>query len=120
MRNVCNVAYNEHTNSLFKKLNIPKFKDCIQLQLGKLMYMCTSGKAPSPLRAIFASNANIHHYQTRQRHAPHVVARISSKISRTFIHEGPKYWLIIPNNIRMANSVHSFNNRLKKYLINQY
>ncbi len=120
MRNICNVAYNEHTNSLFKKLNIPKFKDCIQLQLGKLMYMCTSGKAPSPLRAIFASNANIHHYQTRQRHAPHVVARISSKISRTFIHEGPKYWLIIPNNIRMATSVHAFNKRLKNDLINQY
>ncbi len=120
IRNICNVAYNEHTNLLFKKLNIPKLNDILRTQLGKLMYMCTHGEAPFPLRAMFSTNAEIHSYQTRQRYAPHITARTSSKISRTFLHEGPKYWHELPNSIKTAKSIQSFNKRLKKHLINHY
>ncbi len=120
IRNICNVAYNEHTLPLFKKLGILKIQDIRNTQLGKLMYMCTNDQAPSPIREIFRTNAEIHHYETRQRNAPHVISRSSNKISKTFIHECPKFWLQLPNSVKLANSLSSFKNRLKKHIIGQY
>jgi hypothetical protein len=120
IRHICGVPYNEHTNPLFKKLGILKLKDIYKIQLCKFMYSYTHGKLPTPLLAIFSTNADFHNYNTRQRYDPHFVDRKSYKLSKTFIHQGPKFWLEIPLNIRIAKSVYSFSYQFKKYVIGFY
>ena len=120
MRHICDVPYNTHTNPLFKKLCIPRLKDIYKIQLCKFMYSYTHGKLPTPLLAIFSTNADVHNYNTRQRFDPHVVDRKSDKLSKTLIHQGPKLWLEIPPNIRTAKSLHSFSYQFKKYVIGFY
>ena len=120
IRNICKAPYNSESTPLFKKLFLPKLIDIYQLQLGKLMYLHTNKIIPSPLLNLFVTNEEVHQYNTRHRHDPHVMTRGSSRFSRTFVHEGPKLWLTLPINIKETISVKSFIKNLKTYIITNY
>ena len=120
MRNICNAKYNTETLSLFKDLRILKFIDIRQMQLGKLIYTCIHGMAPLPVCAIFTVNNDIHNYNTRRRLDPHIEARSSNRMSRTFVYNAPQFWLDLPNEIKIANTLSCFNSRIKKYIIQSY
>ena len=49
------------------------------------MYSYTHGNIPTPLLAIFLTNAAVHQHSTRQRYDPHVVRRKTAKFMKTFI-----------------------------------
>jgi len=119
IRNVCNVSYNEHTSPLFSKLAIPNLEDIYKLLLRKLMYFCVHDKLLTPLSTMFSANAEIHDHKTRQRLGPHVQKRQTSKIAKTFIHQGPKLWSNLASELILKNSIKSFTNCLKKHLITQ-
>ena len=120
VRHICKKPYNEETSALFKELRIPKIADISSLQLGNYMYLYTNGHLPNTLHNLFVSNYTIHDHNTRQRNDPHVVTRNTSAESRTFIHEGPRYWLTLPQQLRNCTSKSSFNYNLKKYIIRKY
>ncbi len=120
VRNICKRPYNEESSPLFKELRIPKMADIRSLQLGTFMYQYTNDHLPDSLQNLFVTNAAVHNHNTRHRNDPHVVHRTTSVESRTFIHEGPRYWLGLPQQIRNCRSKSSFNNNLKKHIINMY
>ncbi len=120
VRNICKKPYNEESSPLFKELCIPKLIDISSLQLGNFMYQYTNGLLPIALDNLFLTNADVHGHNTRQRNDPHVVPRNSSVESRTFVHEGPRYWLSLPQYMRSCRSRACFNRQLKKYIINMY
>ncbi len=120
IRNIYKKAYNEESSPLFKESRIPKMADIRSLQLGSLMYQYTNGHLPNSLQSLFVTNAVAHNHNTRHRNDPHIVFRNSSVESRTFLHEGPRYWLSLPQQIRDCRSKSSFNNQLKKHIIDMY
>ncbi len=117
IRNVCKAKYNSSSSHLFKELRIPKVEDIYNIQLAKYMYSHIINKST---QNIFEDNFNIHSYNTRQRNFPHILHRKSQKVSRTFIHQGPKLWLRLPLYIKSAKSIKSFCNRLKYLFISKY
>ena len=71
-----------------------------KIQLCKYMFSYVHQQLPTPLLTMFHSNYEIHHYNTRQQYDPHIQARHSDHIAKTFIHQGPKCWSEIPANIK--------------------
>ena len=120
VRNICKKPYNEESAPLFKGLMIPKFIDISPLQVGNFMYQYFNGHLPMSLHNLFVMNAAVHDHNTRHRYDPHVVSRSSNAETRSFIHEGPRYWLGLPHIIRNCISEASFNRNLKKYIISSY
>ena len=120
VRNICKKPYNEESAPLFKGLMIPKFIDISPLQVGNFMYQYFNGHLPISLHNLFVMNAAVHDHNTRHRYDPHVVSRSSNAETRSFIHEGPRYWLGLPHIIRNCISEASYNRNLKKYIISSY
>ena len=94
-------------------------RDIINIQIGRFMYLNSIGKLPSPLHEIFRSNNTVHNYLTRNRMNPHF-ERHAFEISKTFIHQGPKLWSQLPNDIRISRNVRIFMRLLKRHYILQY
>ena len=83
------MPYNECTLRLFKNLKILNLNDIFLLETYKLMYSYNKTILPEYLTILFTTNANIHSYNTRQRHEPHVTHSNSSEMSRSLKHQGP-------------------------------
>jgi len=120
IRNVSKKPFNEVTSPLYKQLNIPKLSDIFYIQLGKCMYLYNNGYLSPTLRNLFTINAEVHDHNTRQRFDPHVVARTTCAASKTFIHEGPKFWLSLPPSLQSSTSKKSFNYHIKQHIISSY
>jgi hypothetical protein len=120
VRNVCRGFYNQATAPLFKKLKILKLDDIFSQSLCKFMYSFTKGILPSSLQFLFIANTDVHNHNTRRRNDPHVTASQNSAMSRTFIHQGPKVWLDLPQQIKNCASSKSFIYNAKKFLVSHH
>jgi hypothetical protein len=120
VRNVCRGFYNQATAPLFKKLKILKLDDIFSQSLCKFMYSFTKGILPSSLQFLFIANTDVHNHNTRHRNDPHVTASQNSAMSRTFIHQGPKVWLDLPQQIKNCASSKSFIYNAKKFLVSHH
>jgi hypothetical protein len=120
IRTISKTNYNAHTEPLFKNLHILKLNDIFTLQLSKLMHSYMHISLPDPLMNMFTINRNIHLYETRHQHQPHILQRKTAFISKTFIHQAPEAWYKLPEKIRQLRSGNSFNRYIKKYLTNCY
>jgi len=90
---------------LFKQISITKLMDTYNIQLCKLMYPYTTGGLLTPLQTIFINNYLVHSHQTRHSRDPPIVARKRSNTARTFIHQDPKVWLALPDDVKNYKSV---------------
>ena len=117
IRNISKVPYNEHTLQLLKNLKILKFNDIYLLETFKLMYSYNQCILPETL---LITNANIHSYYMKHRHEPDATHSNSSEMSRSFIHQGPKFWLDLPVRIRDCSTKKCFNRNIKKHIISNY
>ena len=120
VRNVLNARFNAPSTPIYKQLGIPKFNDIAKIQMCKLMYSYNIGSIPESMKSLFVRNSSIHSYNTRHSNEPHVVARRTSSISKTFIHQAPKLWLDLPLQMRNINSINYFSSKVKKYYISVY
>lgn len=115
IRVIAGAKYNDHTEPLFKKLEILKLEDIYKLKLSKYMYELSIGILPEPLMKMIIPNATIHQYLTRNRNNPHIERRRTYKASVAFKHKGPTYWYNIPAQIRECKTIKSF---VKSYRTN--
>ena len=120
IRNVLNAPYNSESTTLFKKLNIPKLHDMLNIELGTFMYCFYTNKLPDPLLRLFIRNVEVHNINTRNKMNPRITSGKYSITSRTFIHQGPKLWAELPINVKYATSVNSFKFKTKQMYLNNY
>ena len=84
------------------------------------MYYFVTNKLPVSLSSLFTRNTEIHNFNTRNRHNPRITSGKNNTTSRTFLHQGPKLWSALPNNITSATSIKSFRYKLKQSYLTSY
>ena len=82
------------------------------------MYSYNKAILPESLTILFTTNANIHSYNTRHRHEPHVTHSNSSEMSRSLKHQGPM--ARSPVRITDSSTKKCFNININKHIISNY
>ena len=112
--------YNAHTNPIYKKLKIVKFRDIVDNELIKFMYQVSKNSLPKPILYPFQTNRPNHQYNTRHRNDPRIISRKYAPLDNSFLCRGPALWTNLPNDIKNAISIHSLKSKLKKQAIQRY
>ena len=103
VRVIGNQPYFAHTNPIFSRLKILKFKD---------VYRCIDR---------FSNRRSLHDYETRSGDLyDSVFQRLTLTQRQSLEYQGPKNWNSIPIYIKVAPSLNIFKNRYKEYLISLY
>jgi len=65
--------------------------------------------------------SQIHEYKSPHNDYAHMCqTRLTNKIAKSFIHQGPKLWSNLPSELRIKNSIKSLTNFLKQHFTTQY
>ena len=105
-------SYYAHSNPIFARLNILKFKDLYKLNLGIYLHKNWTK---------FQQYLNTSNYNTRGDsifNPP--FHRLNLTQRQSVEHQAPKLWNSIPASIRNSSSLNSFKWKYKKHLISQY
>ncbi len=128
IRTITGAKYNDHSEPLFKNLNILKLQDMYKLEIAKYVIKSINNSLPISLNTIFVYSRNLHRQQTRQNRYYKLIqprARLNI-ITRSILNMGPKIWNEIDPNIYMNTnktsivSISSFVSRFKRHLIENY
>ena len=85
--------------------------------MGIFMYQCIHQEVPEIFLDLFQTNDDVHDYNTRQSQQLHVpycrldVRRFSFKV------HGAHVWNTIPDHIKNVQTIHTFKQLLRNYLI---
>ena len=110
IRIICGAGYIEHTEPLFKKLNLLKLDDVYRFNLLTYMYRARA-------RGEFGSGHNIN---TRNRGAPQSEFHRLSVCQHAISFAGPSAWNRLPNSLKAIESYPKFKKMVKNYLLEQY
>jgi len=120
IRNISGANYNDHTDPLFRKLKIIKLNDLYEMNVAKYMYALSHRTLPIKLAQTIKNNQDVHEHNTRNRFNPHILARRTNIACRSIQYRGPDIWYNISEEIKLAKTIQSFNNRLKRNYIGKY
>jgi len=120
IRIITGAKYNEHTNPLFKELNLLKLNDLYELKVSKYMYSLIKRTLPGPIMKIITNNSLIHSHNTRNRENPHINTRRTNIAAKSLRHKGPEIWYKIPNKIKLIKTINSFSKQIKNIVIDKY
>ncbi len=112
IRIITNSDYNDHTQPLFKQMNILNLADLSKLILASHMYkrMHSNNLTTQPT----------HNYQTRNQSALYIPRPKLTLFKHSILYSGPKTWNDVPEIIKQSKSLPHFKKQLKSYLINSY
>jgi len=120
IRVITGANYNDHTEPLFKKMQLLKLSDIHTLKMAKYMFASNKGTLPSPLMDMTTINSSIHTHDTRNKNNPHVHPRRTNTASKNIRHNGPLIWYTIPNDIKQHKTLKTFTYKLKTNMLNKY
>ena len=109
--------YNFSTYSLFKDNRIMNLEKLYKFNLCKSMYRYMNNLVPEILKEMYILNENVHYYNTGNREMPHFYHIKYNQYLNSFIIQGPKIWVRVPNEIKNSDKFHLFNKKLKTYLL---
>ncbi len=118
IRIVCNESFNAHTDNLFKRLEILKLQDLIDLEIQKLMYKHSKDMLPLPLMSLFPVSTT--KYFTRQHWLPCIKKPNYEPLQKSFLTKGPKLWRSITNDTKESKHLKSFTICIKKSKLLNY
>ncbi len=118
IRIMCNESFNAHTDDLFKRHEILKLEDLIDLEIQKLMFKHSKDMLPLPLMSLFPVSTT--KYQTRQQWLPCVKKPNYEPLQKSFLTKGPKLWRSNTNDMKECKHLKSFANCLKKSKLLNY
>ncbi len=91
IRAITNSDYNANTNVLFKALHVLKLTDIYKLYLGKFMFSQLHSTLTTPLLiGNDVLNHNVHQYETRNQHRPHIEYARTKTLQDSFLVGGPQ------------------------------
>ena len=107
----------EHTDPLFKELNILKFTKLVIHRIAMLMFKYSPGLVPMPIKTLFAKNNQFHNYNTRQSGSLHSSLGRGEASYRTFSFHGINIWNYLLKYIPINVSYACFKKTTKCYLM---
>ena len=113
IRIVTNSGYFDHTQPLFKSMNILKLFDINKLQTAVYMHKLVS--TTNPLHLLPQ-----HNYPTRTCEHLRVPQHNLTVFQHSLAYSGPKLWNVIPDSIKTLPTLPSFKRQYKKHLLSQY
>ena len=109
----------ESTMDCYHHFNILNVGQLREYQTGIFVYQCLNKLAPNYFCDVLSSNSAYHSYDTRNSADLVHERRHTARSSFVFRHVGVSVWNSLPESTRMAESVSSFKNRLKNFLMNK-
>ena len=113
--------YRDHSNPLFKRLNILKFFDLIYLHTAIFMHDYASDKLPVPFHSFFTDVNKIHCHNTRlASKSTYSLPRVRTNYGKFSIKfQGVKIWNSLDEEIK-AFSRNTFKKKLSKTILDSY
>ena len=120
IRIICKASYYDHTNLLFKGLNLLKLEDLIKLKNAIFMFKVFNRKLPPNLLSLFHEHTANKRYnlRTQQDFQPKTVRTKQKQMCISC--QGIDIWNSIDRNIKSCNVLESFKFKYKKYLLSMY
>jgi hypothetical protein len=135
IRTISLAKYNAHTEPLFKKLNILKLPDLINLSKVKFMHNFIYNKLPSSFRDTWICNrmrrlrvppeenaheVNAPQYQLRNEDDIYEPLARSDQVSKFPLFSYPKIWNALSPSLKSSNSFNHVSNEVKKSFLDNY
>ena len=114
-------SYLEHSNPLFKRLNLIKIFDLVFLHTAIYMHDFASNKLPIPFDKFFIEVSKIHRYNTRlASKATYSLPRVRTSYGKFSIRfQGAKIWNSLDEQTKAPNR-NIFKRRLLEKILNSY
>ena len=113
IRIISNHGYFDHTQPLFKSMNILKLFDINKLQIGIYIYISVN-------RGNMTALLPNHNYPTRTREYLRVPQHSLSLFQHSLSYSGPKIWNSVPSYIQQLPTLSTFKKHYKQYILSQY
>ena len=115
IRNICNAAYNSHTEMLFKKTKILKLANLIEYCTLSFCHSIYHKRAPRNNLALYSTHINNRPLR-EDRHDFNINFRLDSLPK----HHHPRVWNRIPNSLKSESNIKIFKSNLKAWFIDAY
>ena len=120
IRHISHAAPREHTNPLFKNLNLLKVTDIIHVNLATFTYKAWNGLLPNAFHNFLIRNRELHHHNTRHADNAHCFP-FKTTIGRFRLkNRAINTWNSITENIKTKLSSKIFKKHLIKEVISHY
>ena len=103
-------SYLCHTKPLFEKFNTLNIFELYNKNLGIFMYK--AGMLPTSFDHLFANLEDIHNYNTRNK----TNYRFDIHKIKSILIDGPKFWNLLPREVKSSSSVNTFKESLTSFL----
>ena len=110
----------DHTNDLFKSLNLLKLIDLINLYVASFVYRSLHKMLPHSLKAYFTHNSSIHSHNTRQADHLHTRKCLNNLYRKSLHYRAITLWNPLPPTLKAKPSLVSFRKNLQRYFISLY
>ncbi len=120
VRVIAKACYNANSAPLFKKLQILRISDMIDLEVAKLSFRFVNNELPLPIRDLFTPNAFNHNYNTRARNEPRIARHRTSLFHKSFLIRSQTVWSALVTHVKRASKFNSFRNMFTKLRISKY
>ena len=108
-------------NQLLRSLEWLSIRQLIDYDIASFMYKVANGIVPEQIQFLFDKCTNIHSHNTRSASSGnYVIPKMKTAKGQTaFVFFGAQVWNNLPTHIKQAQSIHTFQERLKEYLIQE-
>ncbi len=120
IRVIGKACYNANTAPIFKKLQILRISDMIDLEVAKVSFRYVYNELPLPIRGLFTLNAFNHGYNTRARNEPRIARHRTSVFHKSFLIRSQTVWSALQMSIKRTTKFTSFRNLFIKQRISSY
>ena len=117
IRIISKVSLDSHTDALFKEHGILKFFDINFYQIGKFMYLFKKGLLPNYFCNMFTFASQLHSHYTRNCNHYYIPPCRTNIRNFSIRFQGPKFFNSLSPEIQNSESIRSFGNRLKTFLL---
>ena len=118
IRNITNSHYLDHTEPLYKKLNIMNVSQLYVYQVAIFMYKHHSHMLPVVFINWFKANVPTHNYSTRNATKLYPTLTRTTRVKSHILSQGPIIWNSIPKEIQSVLSIYRFKQLTKTHIMN--
>lgn len=118
VRMIVGASRTEHSQPIFKDLNLLNLKQINTLQIALLLYSYSHNLLPASFEGYFTLNSKIHEHYTRGAELYRPIKTRTNMRKFSIKSAGPRIWNSIPVEIRNAKNKFIFKKSLKIFLLN--
>jgi hypothetical protein len=118
LRQIFCIKRRTRLNQFYKRGNILKVKDLIDLALLKISFRYMNDLLPPRIVNLF--ELGTHDYQTRNRNTLRAIRHTAHSYNRSFLGKAPGLWLHLHNSIKLKKNLKIFSNTFKSDKLKLY